>query len=413
MVLSSEISSKNIEIDYKINEENVDREVLLGLQRCKNQIHGRLILAKGTQPMKFVDLKAKLIDLWGILGKWSIISLGRGFYKFAFSFVEDMRNICATGSWNLKPGLPQEYWCPNIIFTIVGGIGSPIALDEATTNRRNSKKEMVDEGLSPSVNETAAAEPKQNGLNLIIDLHYNKEANIEGMERLILNHEISYSDSDGAEILATNEPNQDMVSTDNGNFIVTENLEGFGLRMKRLRLKRISQRGFGNPKSRLVLKNFCLANKQDMVFIVEPMIGFDEARHLSLKRGSSRSSEDLTASTAPKYHIFSPRRVNLSLKRESFRIAQDYTLPIEPSSPRRANSRSDETTLAQARQPSLRRESISIAQDFTLPGDFNVVLGAHECRGPNLPPRLPSEEFELFTDAGILIHLPTRGVDYT
>ncbi|KAF1893087.1 hypothetical protein Lal_00035528 [Lupinus albus] len=105
-----------------------------------------------------------------------------------------------------------------------------------------------------------------------------------------------------------------------------------------------------------------------------------QARHLSLKRGSSRSSEVLTASTTPKYHISSPRRANsrssettfaqasqLSLRRESFRIAQDFTLPGEPFSPRRANPRSGETILAQASQPSLRRESFSIAQDFTLP----------------------------------------------
>ncbi|KAF1869339.1 hypothetical protein Lal_00018432 [Lupinus albus] len=135
-----------------------------GLQRCMNHLYGRLVLAKGDQPMKFVDLKSKLMGLWKMVGKWSMISLGRGFYEFTFSYVEDMMSICATGSWNLKPGLlrlslwtpnfnpvlqkvphsqcwikiyglPQEYWCPNIIFTIAGGIGSPISLDEATTNR--------------------------------------------------------------------------------------------------------------------------------------------------------------------------------------------------------------------------------------------------------------------------------------
>ncbi|KAF1870652.1 hypothetical protein Lal_00026107 [Lupinus albus] len=58
------------------------------------------------------------------------------------------------------------------------------------------------------------------------------------------------------------------------------------------------------------------------------------ARELSIRRGSSRSSEDLTASTGPKYHF----------------------------------SRPGETTLAHARQLSLKREFFSIAQDFTLPG---------------------------------------------
>ncbi|KAF1890272.1 hypothetical protein Lal_00025605 [Lupinus albus] len=74
--------------------------------------------------MKFADLKAKLLDLWSSVGKWSIISLGRGFFEFAFSSVEDMMVICATGLWNL-----------NIIFTTAGGISTPISLDEDTTNR--------------------------------------------------------------------------------------------------------------------------------------------------------------------------------------------------------------------------------------------------------------------------------------
>ncbi|KAF1864685.1 hypothetical protein Lal_00032003 [Lupinus albus] len=46
-------------------------------------------------------------------------------------------------------------------------------------------------------------------------------------------------------------------------------------------------------------------------------------------------------------------------------------------------------------------------------GDFNVVLRAHEFRGPNLPLRLPSDEFKLFTYASSLIHLETRGADYS
>ncbi|KAF1884448.1 hypothetical protein Lal_00028326 [Lupinus albus] len=85
---------------------------------------------------------------------------------------------------------------------------------------------------------------------------------------------------------------------------------------------------------------------------------------LSPRRGSSRSSDDPLAQA----RILQPRHASqLSLRRESFCIAQDFTLSVELFSPRRANSRSGETTLAQARLPSLKRESFSIAQDFTLP----------------------------------------------
>ncbi|CAL0306454.1 unnamed protein product [Lupinus luteus] len=46
-------------------------------------------------------------------------------------------------------------------------------------------------------------------------------------------------------------------------------------------------------------------------------------------------------------------------------------------------------------------------------GDFNVVLGADECRGPRSPARLPSDEFKAFTDSNNLLHLPTTGALYT
>ncbi|XP_019430885.1 PREDICTED: uncharacterized protein LOC109338180, partial [Lupinus angustifolius] len=45
--------------------------------------------------------------------------------------------------------------------------------------------------------------------------------------------------------------------------------------------------------------------------------------------------------------------------------------------------------------------------------DFNVVLGAHECKGSRLPCRGPSEEFKSFSNSANLIHLDTRGAPYT
>ncbi|XP_019432044.1 PREDICTED: uncharacterized protein LOC109339110 [Lupinus angustifolius] len=46
-------------------------------------------------------------------------------------------------------------------------------------------------------------------------------------------------------------------------------------------------------------------------------------------------------------------------------------------------------------------------------GDFNVVLGANECRGSNLPARLPCDEFQHFTDGANLTHILTRGAEFT
>ncbi|XP_019455044.1 PREDICTED: uncharacterized protein LOC109356164 [Lupinus angustifolius] len=79
-------------IAIKIPEEDYKAD----MQRCKNHIHGRLIFSKGDTPIKFANLKAKLSTMWSI---------------------------------------PQEYWSTGIIFSIAGGIGTPISLDDATNNR--------------------------------------------------------------------------------------------------------------------------------------------------------------------------------------------------------------------------------------------------------------------------------------
>jgi hypothetical protein len=46
-------------------------------------------------------------------------------------------------------------------------------------------------------------------------------------------------------------------------------------------------------------------------------------------------------------------------------------------------------------------------------GYFNVIFGAHEHRGRVSPARLPIEEFQNWTDSYNLVHLPTRGVEFT
>jgi hypothetical protein len=46
-------------------------------------------------------------------------------------------------------------------------------------------------------------------------------------------------------------------------------------------------------------------------------------------------------------------------------------------------------------------------------GDFNVIMGAHEYRGGFSPARLPMDEFKAWSDSFNLIHLPTRGAEYT
>ncbi|KAF1888435.1 hypothetical protein Lal_00011206 [Lupinus albus] len=514
----------------------------VGLERCKTNLHGRLILAKGDQPLKFVDLKTRLLDLWNMVGKWNMISLGRGFYEFVFSSIEDMRTIWATGSWNLKPGilrlslwtpdfnlwlqrithsqcwikitgLPQEYWCPSIIFTIAGGIGMPISIDEATTRRsfghfarvlvdidlknsvptqmlverdgfeffvcidvenmpafytgcqaighvvskcRRSSKMVVDEVAKPMARKAQLPVVKPTSVNIVIDLDI-EDVNTLGMERLMLNPEDTHSESSAEAVDKTlhNESSLDIVgkvlqnesdpdilgkalqsgsaSVDsNVNLIVTEELRPVAARdmaiVGRLwgenendkvyeeedSFTQVLSKVFGNPKTRLVLKNYCLANKPTMVFIAEPMIGFEEVNPLfwaSLKlkgfgfndRGNMRPNIwglcDIGLN--PNLLATSTKHITSSLEVENKLIF--------------INAVYTHNSYLHKRQ--LWAEIQTLMNDNQGPwcyiGDFNVVLGAHECRGPNLPPILPSAEFQLFTDARCLIHLATRGADFT
>lgn len=70
-----------------------EAEYQAGLQRCKSHLHGRIILTKGDTPLKFLDLKNKFSSLWNMVGKWNMLSLGKRFYEFSFSSLEDMRLI--------------------------------------------------------------------------------------------------------------------------------------------------------------------------------------------------------------------------------------------------------------------------------------------------------------------------------
>jgi hypothetical protein len=46
-------------------------------------------------------------------------------------------------------------------------------------------------------------------------------------------------------------------------------------------------------------------------------------------------------------------------------------------------------------------------------GDFNAIIGAHEHRGRFIPARLSMDEFQSWSDAFNLIHMPTRGAEFT
>lgn len=140
-------------------------EYELGVVECQFNLHARATLHKGDQPLTTLTLQQKLSMLWPSLRNWYITPLGKGFFEFHFSSFEDMRRTWALGVVNLKPGilrfscwsrgfkpqaqvqthaqiwvilmhLPQEYWRKTALFEIAFGLGTPLAIDDATLSRR-------------------------------------------------------------------------------------------------------------------------------------------------------------------------------------------------------------------------------------------------------------------------------------
>jgi len=134
-----------------------DEEYDMGLDAWKNNLHAHIIWPKGSSPLIVVALKEKLKPVWKNLAPWGVTSIGKGFYEFVFSSIEDARRVRSVGSWILNPGLlklfpwtkdfrtnlqtnmstqvwlkihglSQEYWRKRIIFAIASSVGTPICV---------------------------------------------------------------------------------------------------------------------------------------------------------------------------------------------------------------------------------------------------------------------------------------------
>lgn len=69
----------------KINEDVYQQQ----LRKCKNCLLGRLLLRKGSQPMKLDQIKEALQALWKPLNDWHIMPLPKGYYHILFSSEAD------------------------------------------------------------------------------------------------------------------------------------------------------------------------------------------------------------------------------------------------------------------------------------------------------------------------------------
>ena len=182
-----------------------DEEYDAGLEACKHNLQGRIIWPKGTAPVALDTLKSKLSTLWKSLGRWGVISLGKGCYEFVFSSVEDLRSVRSVGSWNLSPGilklfawsenfnpyiqhqtnaqvwvrlygLSQEYWRKKILFAIASSVGTPICTDSISGKPMIERtfghfaRVLVDIDLASDLRHRVLVERK--GYAFFVDLEY-------------------------------------------------------------------------------------------------------------------------------------------------------------------------------------------------------------------------------------------------
>jgi hypothetical protein len=182
-----------------------EEDYMAGIEACKYNLHGRIIWPKGATPLTVAALKSKLTPLWKDLSKWGVSSLGKGYYEFVFSTLEDVRRVRSIASWNLNPGilklfsltkdfnprsqqnvsaqvwvrfngLSQEYWQPNILFAIAGSIGTPICIDSITAKPMMERtfgqfvRVLVDMDLSQTLRYQVLVERK--GFAFFVDIDY-------------------------------------------------------------------------------------------------------------------------------------------------------------------------------------------------------------------------------------------------
>ncbi|CAN6708759.1 unnamed protein product [Malus baccata var. baccata] len=127
----------------KISEDLYQEQLKL----FQNNLLGRLLLKKGSTPMKTGALKSCLEDAWRPTAPWNLVPIGKGYFDIHFNKEDDMRRAWGGGTlskWtpDFKPGdvLPQthaqEYWHPRHLMEIASGVGTPLQLDSATRERQ-------------------------------------------------------------------------------------------------------------------------------------------------------------------------------------------------------------------------------------------------------------------------------------
>ncbi|KAL6224699.1 hypothetical protein ACLB2K_003554 [Fragaria x ananassa] len=108
-----------------------------GLDNCKHMLIGRVQLGLRDKPYSASDLSHKLSLLWGSLGAWKIVPMGKGYFTFSFSTDEDLSTVWVKGAIALKPGfLRFMRWVPNFSPANQRNTNAQVSVDANTRERR-------------------------------------------------------------------------------------------------------------------------------------------------------------------------------------------------------------------------------------------------------------------------------------
>lgn len=173
-------------------------------------------------------------------------------------------------------------------------------------------------------------------------------------------------------------------------------------------------RGIANLDTRRVLKKLCCLHKPDFLIISEPWTSFDRIQprfwnNLHLKPFAVNNRDSL----APNMWCFcreqfSPVLISSTNQQVAFSISWEGKVSFISAVYASTNYQTHRMLW----------NELADLQDINLGpwcfmGDFNAILGAHEVRGSNLPSKLSCDDFQAWTDTCSLIHLPTRGAEFT
>jgi hypothetical protein len=169
-------------------------------------------------------------------------------------------------------------------------------------------------------------------------------------------------------------------------------------------------RGFGNPETRLALKNYCLSHKPDVVFLAEPMIAFDQVPNWywnSIK--INKYCVNNRAQHIPNlWGLWSTEVALVPFFVSSQCIAFEYSYN---------NAKVYVAAVYAHTSYLIRRQlwaDLTLLQSqyvgpWLFVGDFNAILGAHEKRGKRLPSKISCGRMQTILLISILLGSVSRG----